>query len=1006
MPHNFAFVSTVAREPIPPSGTPLPFDPTQAAIEWDRWIEAAKTAAADPARQSLGRAMLAAAADPRVHSWLDALFATSAHLTRLILRDPQTLIDCLDQGPTITLAELFIRLNTEKELLPRARVMQHLRAIKRQAALVIGFADLFGLWPLDQVTGALSRLADLSLSYALCHLLREAAQNGQIALADPLMPERHCGIIILGMGKLGAHELNYSSDIDLIILFDPDIVRYTGRDHVQSLMARLARDLVKIFEERTADGYVFRTDLRLRPDPASTPPAVSVDAAEIYYGSLGQNWERAALIKARPVAGDLDAGGRFLAALSPFIWRKHLDFAAIADIHAIKRQIDARHGGSITTIAGHNLKLGHGGIREIEFFAQTQQLIWGGRIPALRRAGTCATLDALVDAGRIEAAVAHELQAAYGVLRRIEHRLQMIDDQQTHTIPLDPLGQDRVARLSGFADGAALGAVLLPVLARVQKHFRELFGASPALSDDGNLVFTGSEDDPDTLDTLARLGFRTPATVAATIRGWHHGRIRATRSARARELLTELIPNILRIVGRTADPDQAFVRFDGFLSGLPAGVQLFSLFLHHPDLLHLLGEIMGEAPHLAVQLARRPLLLDGVIAGDFYTTLPDDPAVAAHHLARDLAACLERTKDYEDLLNLTRRWANDRRFQIGVQVMQGRIDGTAAGIAFTATAETVIAATLPRVLERFADTHGTVAGGRFAVLGLGKLGSFEMNVLSDLDLIFIYDHAEGAEQSDGAKPLAVSTWFARLGQRLINALSAPTGDGELYEVDMRLRPSGTAGPIASSLESFRRYHAEQAWTWERMALTRARIVAGDGDLGREITHEIHRILTEPRDRTALLHDVADMRLRIAKAHPTPTAWDCKHRRGALVDIEFITQYLILAHGAAAPTLMTPRTGLALQHLMDQGFLSPDHGRTLAEGLRFWQGIQQTVRVCLGKADVTRPGDDPIAGDLIERALARALGGGGADQRHAQLETMAARILGVYQALIEEPATNT
>ncbi|HVJ55385.1 MAG TPA: bifunctional [glutamine synthetase] adenylyltransferase/[glutamine synthetase]-adenylyl-L-tyrosine phosphorylase [Aliidongia sp.] len=988
MDHTLSFVAAHQFADMP-----APADRGQADIEWERWRQTA--ANADPA---LADAMHAAEALPAARRWLDAIFGNSPYLTRLALRDPAIVSTVMRQGPDHTLAEVIGALNAETAQEARPEVMSRLRRVKRQAALIIAMADIGAVWPLDRVTRALSDLADAALGAGLRYLLRTAASAGQITLAHPDSPERESGVFILGMGKLGAHELNYSSDIDLIILFDTEKVQYHGRDSVQGLMARLARDLVKLLEERTADGYVFRTDLRLRPDPASTPPAVSVAAAEGYYGSLGQNWERAALIKARPVAGDLEAGRAFLAALTPFLWRKHLDFAAIRDIHSIKRQINARHGGSTESIAGHNIKLGHGGIREIEFFAQTQQLIWGGRLPSLRSSSTIETLFGLVAAGRIERRVAEELAAAYGFLRRVEHRLQMIEDSQTHTLPQETASLNRLAIFLGYADQQAFAAALIAELTRVQRHFGELFRDSPPLSAGGNLVFTGKEPDPETLATLRHMGFKQAERVAEIISGWHRGWLRATRSLRAREILTELVPSLLRALGRTADPDFAFTRFDEFLSRLPAGVQLLSLFQHRPELLGLVAEIMGEAPLLAVQLARRPLLLDAVLTEGFFASLPKAPEEALAVLAADLELGLGHARHFEDLLDLTRRWASDRRFQIGVQLLQGRIDGDRAGRDFTLIAETAIAALAPLVQTEFARSHGVVPGASFAILGLGKLGSREMNALSDLDLIFIYRAAEAVEQSDGPRPLPVISYFARLSQRIISALAAMTGEGVLYEVDMRLRPSGNAGPIASSLESFRRYHEEDAWTWERMALTRARVITGDAGLGRDIDQAIRAILTKTRDPGTLLRDVADMRRRIAKAHHDPLPWDCKHRRGALVDLEFIAQYLALEQAPRDASVLTVPTSAVLERMIAIGRLDYRTGHGLIRALESWHRIQQILRVRLGKVE-----SEPVDADLIDRALAHATGLADPKSQHRRLARMALLVLARYQRLIDQPA---
>ena len=401
---------------------------------------------------------------------------------------------------------------------------------------------------------------------------------------------------------------------------------------------------------------------------------MSVPAALAYYESVGQNWERAALIKARPVAGDRAAARRFLRELQPFIWRKNLDFAAIQDIHSIKRQINAHRGGGKIAVEGHDIKTGRGGIREIEFFAQTQQLIWGGRLQELRVGPTCEALRRLAGAGRIDPATAAQLIDDYRFLRRLEHRLQMVDDAQTHALPSDRAGIERIAVFLGYSDTEAFVADLRAHLASVERHYAELFEQAPTLAGPGNLVFTGADDDRETLRTLSQLGFAEPATVSALVRSWHHGRLRATRSQRAREILTELVPELLRIFGATPHPDAALRRFDQFLSHLPAGVQLFSLFHANPGLLALVAEIMAGAPRLAERLAQYPALLDSVLTQGFFAPLPDLAGLAA-----ELDQVMMGVRDFEETLDRLRRWAGERRFQIGVQLLRRALDGAQAG---------------------------------------------------------------------------------------------------------------------------------------------------------------------------------------------------------------------------------------------------------------------------------------------------------------------------------------
>jgi len=960
-----------------------------AALGLARWHERAAEEDAET-----GASMRTLADDGAGSRLLAALFGNSPFLTQCSLKEPSFLLRLLRLGPDNTFAEVVGSLNHHFATgADRAGLMHRLRVAKRRAALLIATADIAGWWPLERVTAALSDFAEAALRAALQHLLRHAHDTGDLVLAHPETPERECGVIVLGMGKLGAHELNYSSDIDLIVLFDEERVRYSGRENVRQRFARLARDLVRLFDERTEEGYVFRTDLRLRPDPASTPPALSVLAALTYYESTGQNWERAAFIKARAVAGDDESGQRFLRELQPFLWRKHLDFAAIQDIHSIKRQIHAHKGGGRIAVLGHNIKLGRGGIREIEFFAQTQQLIWGGRLPALRVAGTCDALAILAASGRISPETAAQMTEAYRFLRRVEHRLQMIDDQQVHNLPSDAAGLGRLARFLGYPTTDAFTAELLHYLTTVEAHYAHLFEEAPALTARGNLVFTGSEDDPETLATIRSLGYSEPGAVTAMVRGWHHGRYRAMRSQRARELLTELIPGLLSAFGRTANPDTALMRFDQLLERLPAGVQLLSLFHANPGVLDTVAEIMGGVPRLADQLAQRPSLLDGVLTAGFFDPLPAQPV-----LADDLSRSLAAARDYEDLLEMTRRWAHDKRFQIGTQILRGSLDGATAGAHFADVAESVIAALLTRITAFFGHAHGEVPGGEAIVLALGKLGGREMTTTSDLDLILIYDAPQTEENSDGARPLPVPTYYMRLWQRLVNALTALTAEGTLYEVDMRLRPSGTKGPIATSLETFHRYHQESAWTWEHMALTRARVVAGSPRLAERVAAEINAILTQRRDPERLVFDVADMRERIAAQYRNPPIWEVKHRRGGLIDIEFIAQYLELRWASTHPAVLHQNTAAAIEALRAAGALEPAMAGDLLSALALWRNVQGLIKFA-----VAEPFDEAAASPALRQILVRGTGAVDLEGLKADMDAAGQRVRTHFASLIESPA---
>ena len=867
-----------------------------------------------------------------------------------------------------------------------------LRNAKRRAALAIAFADITGLWTVDEVTRRLSRIAELALRAALAGLLRARARRGEITLPYPAEPERACGYVILGLGKLGAHELNYSSDIDLIALFDPVRLPPLRDGEPQSFCVRLTRDVMRLLDERTAEGYVFRTDLRLRPDPGATPLALSTVAAENYYESAGQNLERAAMIKARPVAGDWAVGEAFLKALRPYLWRKHLDFAAIADIHSIKRQIVAHKGGGQIAVEGHNVKLGRGGIREIEFFVQTQQLIWGGREPRLRLRGTLEGLATLVAAGRLDPAEAERLTRAYRFLRRVEHRLQMVDDRQTHTLPNTPAGIAGFARFLGYETADGFRRDLLGQLETVARSFAHLFEEESPLAGSGSLVFTGTEHDPETLATLAHLGYADPVAVSTTVQNWHRGRYRAMRSARARELLTELTPQLLAALARTIEPTQALLRFDPFLGELPSGVQLFALFAANPALLDLVAEIMGLAPRLAEMLARNPGLLDAVLDREFFA-----PLSTKSDLVPALEARLAPADDMQDVLDIARRFANDERFRIGVLWLRGLANTEAAGRATSDLVDALLVALVPRVAQELAKAHGRVPGGHFAVLALGKYGSRELTAGSDLDLVLLYD-APAETRSDGKQPLSAMHFYQRFAQRLIAAFTSPTGEGKLFEVDLRLRPQGNAGPLASTLDGFRDYARSQAWTWERMALTGARVAYAEGDMETRIDAALLAVLTMERAAPALLLAVAEMRLRIDAEHHSDNPWQIKHVRGGLVDCEFIAQALQLLHAHARPAVLSTSTHGAFRRLAEAGVLAPPMAEELIAATRLWLTLQAWLRLTATNTD-----DEHSWPPALRQALARAGEAKDFATLGAKMLAVAARIRQIYAELIEGPA---
>jgi len=973
-----------------PDRLPRPGNPDRAEIGLARWRDTA-------GRLDDGAAVSAVAEDPGGRALLSAVFGNSPFLSEQLIRNPAMAAEAILNGPDAVYQSVIAGVNAEAGAeSAHEKIMATLRHGKNKVALLVALADIANLWPLETVTRALSDYADLSLNLTIRCLLRQFAAGGVFEIPPGDAPETDAGLTILAMGKLGGQELNYSSDIDLIVLYERRKLPCSNPDELPQQLVRLVRQMMRVMDDRTGDGYVFRTDLRLRPDPGATPLAIPISAAESYYESVGQNWERAAMIRARPAAGDIGVGQAFLDHLRPFIWRKNLDFAAIQDIHSIKRQITAFRGGAEIAVNGHDIKLGRGGIREIEFFAQTQQLIWGGRFPSLRTRQVIETLGALADLGRIERGTAQAMAGAYRYLRRLEHRLQMVNDQQTHSIPNTDEQVEEIAAFMGYSDGDAFRKELTACLGLVETNYARLFEEEPDLGGSGTLVFTGGENHPETVRTLEQMGFTDGGSVSTMIRRWHHGRYRATRSVRSRELLTELMPRLLEAFAGKTNPTAALARFDAFLSALPAGVQLFSLYYSNPALLDLVAEIMGDAPNLAEWLSRNPHLIDNVLTSDFYDPLPGIDA-----LGDELADKLKEGRDFQDVLDLTRRWTNDCKFQVGVQVLRGISDGHETGPILSNVAETVVHTLWPKVEAEFAGPggdHGYMDGGEMAILAFGKLGGRELMPESDLDLVFVYDVPEDVAQSDGPKPLGVSIYYMRLAQRMISAIDALTGEGRLYEVDTRLRPAGRKGPIASRLDGFLRYYEESAWTWEFMALSRARAIAGSPALVDRLNDFIRETLTRQRDPDRLVVDVANMRARIAREFKGSSRWDMKHRRGGMVDAEFIAQYLQLRHAADHPEILSTNAVIALRNLAAAGLLEQAAADDLSAALRLWHRIQTVLRVTTSD-DLDRENSPEGPREAVVRAT-------GLKDYDALIEVMdltAARVYAHFKTLIEAPA---
>lgn len=880
-------------------------------------------------------ALLPADMPPALVNAASAAWANAPFLKGLIRGQRAVLARMATAGPQAAMADAMALVRDEGQ-----PVMPRLRSARRQVALLTALADLAGLWDLEQVTAALSDFADAAIDAAIAAALAERGAPGR-------------GLVALALGKLGSRELNYSSDADLIFLHDPALIPCRGSEDPGEAAVRIARRAVATLNDLTPDGYVLRIDLRLRPASEITPMSISLAAAEHYYQSEALTWERVAFIRARAVAGDVAMGEAFLAAIRPFVWRRSLDYTAVRDIQSVSLRIRDHFEPGQQPGPGFDVKRGHGGIREVEFFAQINQLIWGGRAPDLRCPATLDGLAALAAGGHVDPAEAKALAASYRALRMLENRLQMRRDEQTHAIPKLAADRHAVARLCGLKDGAALTAALVKLVAPVASAYDRLIAAA------------APEATPVPADPRPWLKQHHPVlakTLPPLIAGWRQGRYRALKSEAARADFEAVLPMLIDRLAAAADPAQAAGRLDGLLSQLPAGVQFFALLRANPRLVGLLGNLVGITPVLAEALARDPALFDVMLSPDAFAPLPDAPRLEAE-LAR---LCSGTGGGLEERLDRVRRWTAELRFQLGAQLIEGHAGALAVGRSLADLADAAVRTLLPAVAEDFARSHGRVPGGDLVVLALGRYGGRAMTHASDLDLVFLFTGASDT-LSDGGKPLPASQYFNRLAARLVTALSVPTAAGALYDVDTRLRPWGAKGNLALSIDSFARYQREEAESWEHMALTRARVVAGPAAAVEAV---IASVLAAPRDIDALRKAVLGMRADMAAAKPPQGRFDVKLAPGGMVDLEFIVHFRQLASGRG----LHPELPQALDALIAEGLLPAN----LRQAHDFLARTLIWLRLLFAGARVPDAIPAPVQ-DMLARALAAANFAGFTDQ---------------------------
>ncbi len=969
-----------------------------------RFVDAPHVSSPDAAGQRLAewlgdcepdqaRAIAAlAAAHPKLEAILLGIVESSPYLFDLIRADAARFLRLLSCTPETYVPELIARTARDvSEISVEADAMRLLRLLKSETALLVALCDIGGVWPVMQVTQALTDLAVVSVQSTLRFLLRQEAARGRLKPADIARPEDDSGLVVLAMGKMGAGELNYSSDIDLIVFFDLAAPTLAEDIEPQPFFVRIAQGLSRILQQRTSDGYVFRVDLRLRPDPASTPVAISTASALYYYEREGRTWERAAMIKARPCAGDAKAGEMLVADIAPFVWRKHLDFAALADVHDMKRQMQTFRGQTDISVEGHNVKVGRGGIREIEFFAQTQQLIAGGRHPELRVRPTLDALNILASSNWITYAARDELTAAYLFLRRVEHRLQMVADEQTHTLPDSAEAVAAFAHFLGYASRETFATDLLAHLNCVQGHYSKLFESDPAAAHLPVIDHATGPGDPKLLAHLGKLGFKQPLMVADTVQRWMAGEYRVLKVEETRRAFNDFVPALIDGLSHAEEPDNAVIAFDRLLQALNRGGRLISLLSQNPDLVALTALVLGAAPRLGDMLARQPQIMDGLIDPRFFGAMPDQVELSAR-----LAATLQDADSYEEFLDRIRLFGQESLFLIGTRILSGTVSARQASIAFADVAEGIVDTIHRLVSDQFAAQHGRVAGQETAILAMGKLGSREMTASSDLDLILIYDFDHDQPDSDGARSLQGAQYFARFTQRLISAFTTRTNYGVLYEIDMRLRPSGRAGPVASRIDSFAEYQDHEAWTWEHMALTRARVISASPVFKTEIEAIIRKVLTRPRDASMIATDVVEMRHAIGLEKGEDEIWDLKYAAGGMVDIEFIAQYLQLVHAATTPEILDVGTVQVLEHAARLGLLPQPALQVLRPAARLYHDLTQILRLC-----VSAKFDPKTAGEDLLRVMTRAGDAPDFSSLEARVRETQADVRRVFKMLLEE-----
>ena len=862
-----------------------------------------------------------------VKVWCSSLFIAESGI-----RQPELLADLVTSGdltaiyPKQAYADRLARLqiNSEPEL------MQALRQFRRREMIRIAWRDLAGWAQLSETLLDVSLLAEACIQYALAFLYRQACDKRGTPLLSDGSPQQ---IVVLGMGKLGAYELNYSSDIDLIFAYAENGTLPDRKETSYSeFFTRLCQSLVKVLDEITADGFVFRTDIRLRPFGDSGPVIMTFDGMENYYQTQAREWERYAMIKARQVAGDFNTGEQLMAMLQAFVYRRYLDYGAFEELRSLKAQItqELRRKDRCD-----NIKLGPGGIREIEFIGQAFQLIRGGNEKALQTRGILDVLRILGELELLNADDAEQLAQSYCFLRRVENHIQQYQDRQTHDLPTTTAMQQILAYSLDYADWDSFKTDLDAVRAQVQSVFDQVFSLSRQEETDnhGLLIWMDAEEDAQLCAYLSGYGFQQADVGLAAIKQFKNAAAIRRLSAKGSKVLDRLMPKVIEAMQQVDNPEETLKRLLALFEAIAGRNVYWSLLAENPDALAQLLRLTSASPWICDYLSRYPVLFDDLLD----TRSLFEPLKKAD-LDQQLTRLLVNidVQDLEQLMIVLRHTKHTNVLRVAAADIMGIIPVMVVSDYLTYIAESIVAQVVERAWRMLVEKHGCPPGSDngatgFAVLGFGKLGGIELGYGSDLDLVFLYDCPDGNAVTDGDKPVSCAQFYGRLGQKVRHILDTKLLSGVLYEVDMRLRPSGDSGLLVTHINVYEDYLKNQAWTWEHQALVRGRFIAGDLRLKAQYDAIRRRILSLPRDLPQLKTAVRDMRIKMrdALASKESGQFDLKQSKGGIADIEFIVQFGVLARAAKNPALTTYTDNVRLlDGLQEDGFMSKAQAETL------------------------------------------------------------------------------